>query len=200
MMPLLDLRKTRVVGLQALSAITHHGGGEIRVAIAKYTPKLLQLMDEFPDNEALNEQIIVTLTHAVSAVIVPDDEKLDTQAIRRLDIPNVLEFTMRNIRRPGASHYLVSHAIELLANATLNCPREIKAIPSIVNLLVACLRSDDLTIRGTAVGGLVRLTQKDSVQDRVFNDPHKFLAAIQRGFPKHLSDLLMAYDPARCDT
>lgn len=200
MMPLLDIRQTRLVGLQALSAVTHHGGSEIRVAIAKHTSKLLQLMEEFPDNEALNEQITVTLSHAVSAVIITEDGPVDARAIQQLNMPNLLRLTMRNIRRPTASHYMLSHAIELLSNATLNCSREIKAIPSIVNLLVAALRSDDLTLRGTVLGGVIYLTQKESEFDRAFHDPHKFLAAIRRGFPQHLSDLLMAYDPTRCDT
>ncbi|KAJ3533482.1 hypothetical protein NM688_g7276 [Phlebia brevispora] len=198
MLPLLDIRSTRIIGLQALSTVTHHGGAEIRCEIAKHTPKLLQLMEEFPDDYTLNELAIITLSHAVSAVLTADD--LDMKAIQQLDIPKVLRLTMQNVRRPAASYYMLAHSLDFLSHATLNCSREIKAIPSIVNLLVACLRSNELTDRCNALGGLARLTNKDSEPDTCGQDLQKFMATLQRGFPKHLSDLLMAYDPRRCDT
>ncbi|THH00039.1 hypothetical protein EW026_g2433 [Hermanssonia centrifuga] len=198
MIPLLDVRATRYVGLQALSTVTHHGGVEVRHEIAKYTSTLLRLMEEFPDDSAVNDLVIVTLAHAVGSVIT--DDNVQAHTIRELDMPTVLRLTMVNIRKPDAPHYMLSHALQLLSCSTLHCYREVKAIPSLVKLLVASLRSADLTVRCSSLGGLVRLFHNECERDLHVKDPQKFMAAIQRGFPDNLSDLLMAHDPTKCDT
>ncbi|EKM57053.1 uncharacterized protein PHACADRAFT_254580 [Phanerochaete carnosa HHB-10118-sp] len=203
LLPLLDNPKTRLIGLQALSNVTHHGGSGIRREIAlTCTPTLLRLMEEFPDNAAYNEQIIVTLAHAISPVVNDEDSTASAKAanIRKLNVPRVLELVFSNIRKPDASQCLLSHAIEFLCSVSENCHKEIKANPSALNLLVALLRSKDLLTRVDALGALCRLVFPESEEDWRFMDPNKLMDAIERGFPPHLSDALMDYSPTECDT
>ena len=202
LVPLLDRPKTRLVGLQALSNVTHHGGTDIRREIATYTPTLLRLMEEFPDNAAINEQIIVTLAHAIGSVVNDEDSAKSVVAanIRKLDIPKVLDLVFKNLKSPNGSYYMVTHAIEFLCMSVLGCYREIQANPSVLNLLVGLLRSKNLSNRVSALGALCRLVLNDSEDDIRQLDPYKFMAAIQGGFPQHLSDILMEYNPTQCDT
>lgn len=60
--PLFDDRSTRIVALQALSTVTHHGGAEVRREIALHTTStLIRLMEEFPEDMIINELVMVTL-------------------------------------------------------------------------------------------------------------------------------------------
>ena len=67
--PLLDIRSTRFITMQALSTITHHSVSEVQRSLAQYIPTFLRLMDEFPDNMKLNELTVGVLSHAVNAIL-----------------------------------------------------------------------------------------------------------------------------------
>ena len=163
-----------------------------------HTPRLLRLMEEFPDNGRLNALITATLDHAVSAMVC--EENVSARHMRQVDMPTMLRLILANVRKPEATNYLLNHAFDLLANCTNEFSRDFKACPPAIALLTACLRSQEITTRCNALGGLIRLLHGDSDHSPVYQDPQKFLAAIQRGFPPHLNDALMQYDPQRCDT
>lgn len=203
LLPLLDNPKTRLVGLQALSNVTHHGGADVRREIAlTCSSTLLRLMEEFPDNAAYNEQIIVTLAHGIGSIVNDEDspESVKAANIRKMNLPRALALVLGNIKKADTSHYTLSHAIEFLCSVAESCHREIKSNPSVLNLLVALLRSKDLSIRVDALGAICRLVIPESEDDWRQMDPNKFMAAIQRGFPSHLSDILLDYSPTECDT
>ena len=202
MMPLFQKRSTRYVGLQALSALTHHGGADVRRQIASHTPSLIRLMEEFPDDGEVNEMVIVTLAHSIPSVVNDEESSpsIQRQNMSKLDIPAIMRLLLRNLRKPNPSPYLLSHALELLSACSLSCAQEIKAFPSLISLLTACLRSEDLTLRSTSLLGVFHIYHKESVIDRGNLDPKVFMSAIQRGFPPELNDVLMAYGPQRCDT
>ncbi|GJE93743.1 hypothetical protein PsYK624_099040 [Phanerochaete sordida] len=203
LLPLLDGPKTRLIGLQALSNVTHHGGSEIRREIAMTcTPTLVRLMEEFPDNAAYNEQIVVTLAHGIGSVVNDEDSPKSVKAdnIRKLNVPRVLELVFSTMKKPDASQYLISHGIEFVCSVSENCHKEIKSNPSALNLLVALLRAKDLSIRVEALGAICRLVVPECEEDWRFMDPNKFMDSVQRGFPRHLSDLLLDYSPTECDT
>lgn len=203
LLPLLDNPKTRLIGLQALSNVTHHGGIDVRREIAlTCSSTLLRLMEEFPDNAAYNEQIIVTLAHAIGSVVNDEDSPESVKAvnIRKMNVPRALDLVFRNIRKSDASHYTLSHAIEFLCSVAGSCHEEIKSNLSVLNLLVALFRSKDLSTRVGALGAICRLVIPESEDDWRQMDPNKFMTAIQRGFPAHLSDILRDYSPAECDT
>ncbi|KAI0790399.1 hypothetical protein C8Q75DRAFT_852150 [Abortiporus biennis] len=198
LLPLLDIRDARVVGLQALATVTHHGGMAIRVQIAKETTaRLLRLMEEIPNDMKCMELIITTLTHSVGAVAC--EEEADMKLIRSLDIPHVLRVVFENVKKPEALFFLLSHGLYLLTSLPYHCYREVRAIPPLVSLMVGCLRSADLSLRCQALMGIIRLNAKDSEEDFRHHDPQKFIASIQRGFPADLSDLMMNWGPANCE-
>lgn len=202
-MPLLENRATRIVGLRALSTVTHHGGSVVKRDIAMQSvPTLCRLMEEVPDDIVLNELAIVTLSHAVGAVVNDDvnQPSVVSRNIRKLDIPRIMRLIVPNIRKPDAPYNLLSHALEFFMDTANGCSKEIRAIATIVNLLVASLRSKDLSTRVNALGGLLRLMTSEAQPDRRDLDHQRFMAAIQRGLPQDLTSRLEGYSPFQCDT
>ncbi|KZT70478.1 hypothetical protein DAEQUDRAFT_667559 [Daedalea quercina L-15889] len=198
MMPLLDMPSTRHIGLQALCTVTHHGGVAARQEIARQTPVLLRLLEEFPDDEKVAELVIVVMSHAIGAVVGRDD-KPDTKLLEAIDIRAVLKFTTDNLRKPDASVFLINHGLGLLTSSTLHCYKECKALPPLMTFLVACLRSNEITTRCSALAGLIRLNFAESEPDHGFWDPRKMMEAVQRRFPDDLTDVMMDYGFERCD-
>jgi hypothetical protein len=88
----------------------------------------------------------------------------------------------------------------LITHPVFHCWSDCKAYPPLQNLLVACLRSTDLTVRVCALGGLLRLEGLSAEEDQKLFDPHKLIAAVQGHFPDHLTDIMMDYGLMRCDT
>ena len=202
LMPLLASPQTRFVALQALSNVTHHGGSDIRREIATYTPHLLRLMEEFPDNSAIHEHIIVTLAHAISSVVHDQDNSASVKAanIRKLNMPKVFDVVFRCLKKPDTSYNMLSHALDFLSGTAIACHDEVMANSSVLNLLVALLRSNNLSIRVGALNGLSHLVVPDSEPDNRFRDPRTMISALSRSFPPHLVDILTAYGPEKTDT
>ncbi|KAF9819414.1 hypothetical protein IEO21_02157 [Rhodonia placenta] len=199
MVPLLDMPSTRHIGLQALSTVTHHGGIASRQEIAKLTPKLLQLINEFSDDAVVMELATVTIAHAIGAVVGQEQEP-DHRLLASIDIRSVLKLTVDNLRKPSASHLMINHAVGLLTSVTLHCYKECKAMPPLIQFLTACLRSSDLTTRCNALGGLTRLNGLEAEPNKQFFDPRKIMDAVSRRFPDNLTDIIMDYGMDRCDT
>ncbi|KAJ3557697.1 hypothetical protein NM688_g1332 [Phlebia brevispora] len=196
--PLLDIRSTRFITLQALSTITHHSGVEVRLELAKHTPTLLRLMDEFPENIPLNELLVGVLSHAVGSVLI--DESRNSAMMRKVEVASVLRHILATIRTPNATPYLLSHAFTLFTAATQNCRREIMAVPSITNFLVACLRCNELTTRCSAINSFMRLLDPDSETGYVQIDLEKLLPKLRNRLPDHLVDNLVDFNFFECDT
>jgi hypothetical protein len=204
MLPLFDKRSTRYVSLQALSAVTHHGGGDIRRRIAVHTPRLVRLMEELPDDKEVNELVVVVLAHTTSAVV--NDEESSPSVVHRniinLDLPTILRLVLRNARQPDASLHLLTHTLELLSTIArpAACSKEIRAIPSLVSLLTSGLRSKEITLRCNSLGGIMRLMSADAVHDYGHLDHQKLMSALNGSLPRQLEDVMMAYGAPRCDT
>lgn len=160
-MPVLDMPSTRHVGLQALCTVTHHGGVAAKQEIAKQTPRLLRLAEQFPDDDKVAELVIVVLCHAIGAV-VGQEAVPDPQLLQPLDMRTVLKMTTDNLRKPNASSFLVSHGLGLVTVSTQHCYKECKALPPLLTFLVACLRSNDITTRCSALGGIIRMNYAEA--------------------------------------
>jgi hypothetical protein len=197
--PLLSVPQCRHLALRSLSVITHHGGFDARKEIARQTPTLIKLLREHPDNPQVIELATVTMSHAIGAVLYTS-EKPDTNIMKLLDIKSVIDVTLDNIRKPTCSYYMMNHAIPLLAGPTLHCASVCRNHTPLLKFLAACLRSRDLATRCAAVGGLIRLHHFEAKPDKVFHDPRKLVAAVERGFPEHMVDIMMDYGLPRCDT
>ena len=197
-MPLVDMRTTRVISLQALATVTHHGGTEIRCEIAKETPTLLRLMEEFPDNATVNELAVTTISHAVGALV--NEDHVDTAFLQRLNIPAVLKQILDAMRKPDASLILVDHGIALVTSCTRHCYQNIKSLPPLLSLLAACLRVDDISVRCNALASFIRINLPGSEEENRFFDPRKLISAVGKGFPDRLVDVMFQYGLARCET
>ncbi|KAI0371333.1 hypothetical protein BV20DRAFT_1035333 [Pilatotrama ljubarskyi] len=198
-MPLVEYDSTRHMALNALSVVTHHGGVVARREIARKNPQLVRLIQAHPDDAKVLELATVTMAHATSAVL-GDEDPPDSGLLKEIQVRNVLKTTIENIRKPIASHYMIDHAMGLLTSSTRHCPQDCKATPSMLTLLVACLRSANIITRCSALGGLIRFTESESEPDRQNFDPQRLISAVQRRFPDNLSDLMMDYGVERCDT
>ncbi|TFY59068.1 hypothetical protein EVJ58_g6015 [Rhodofomes roseus] len=198
MMPLVDMPSTRHIGLQALCNVTHHGGVAARQDIAKQTPVLLRIMEEFPDDEKVAELAIVVMSHAIGAVVGQDD-KPNPKLLELIDMRAVLKATIDNFRKPNASAFLISHGLGLMTNSTLHCYKQCKALPPLLSFLVACMHSNEITIRCNALGGIIRLNFVESERDMWFYDPRQLMEAVQRRFPDELTEVMMDFGFERCD-
>jgi hypothetical protein len=198
-MPLVHIDLTRHMALRALGTITHHGGVSIRTEIAKYSSTLVRLIEEFPDDKNVIELAITTLAHCINAVL-EGDSPANPKVLASLDMRTIVKVVTENTRKEWASSYLIDHALLLLSMSTLHATDACKSYPPMIKFLVAGLRSKDWVTRCICLGGVIRLHRKESEPDMRMLDPVAFTAAIRRGFPSHLSDLMLAYGPTRCDT
>ena len=196
---MLEFDSTLHMGLNALSVVTHHGGEVARREIARKNPVLLRLIEAHPNDAKVLELATVTMSHATSAVLAVEGVP-DPSLVKAIHIRAVLKATVENVRKPIASHYMLDHAFDLLNGSTRHCPVDCKAVPSMLTLLVACLRSKSLSVRCNALGGLIRLTANESEFDFQNLDPNRIMQAVQRRFPDKLSDLMLEYGADRCDT
>ncbi len=197
--PLLDLDSTRHVALNALVMVTHHGGEQSRVQIARQLNKtLVKLVQDLPDDPKAVELAISTMDHATEAVIANEDPP-SVVLVKEIDVQSVLAVTVAALRKPTVSYTLVSHALNLLASAPQHCPAMCKAIPGLTALTAAFLRSKKINIRATAMGGLLRLPIAECEQDAMHFDPNGLMAAAAAGPPDHLLDIAVDYGVDRLD-
>ncbi|KAI0374602.1 hypothetical protein BV20DRAFT_934661 [Pilatotrama ljubarskyi] len=197
-MPLLEFDSTRHIALQALTVVTHHGGLSARQEIARHSHTLVKIMQDYPDDSKVSELVIVTVDHATEAVVACE-EAPDPRLLKEASIRPVLEATVAALRKPTYSHIMHTHAINLLAAPTQHCPQECKAVPSMLKLLAALTRSNNINIRAVAFSALLRLPIAESEYEHSFFDPNRFLSMAQRGTPQHLSDILMDYGPTKAE-
>lgn len=197
LMPLLDMPMCLHLALHALSNVTHHGGKEARAEIARHTPVLIKVIEDHPDDAKAAELVVATMSHAVDTG--SGKSQPDLNLLRNLDIPGILKLFVEAMHRPDASRYLINHSLAFFAESTLHCHRECKAYTPVLKCLIASLRSKDLTTRCASLGGLIRLHHHEAEAEPRDYDPHKTIAACQRGYPDHLVDVLMDYGFTRGD-
>ncbi|KAI0697339.1 hypothetical protein C8T65DRAFT_755476 [Cerioporus squamosus] len=197
--PLLDLDLTRHLALNALVMVTHHGGEQSRVEIARQLNKtLVKLVQDFPDDPKAVELAIVTMDHATEAVIgneVPPSPVL----VKEIDVQSVLAATVVALRKPTVSHTLITHSLNLLVCAPQHCPTQSKAVPGLTAVIAVFLRSRNINVRAIALGGLLRLPIAECEQDAMYFDPNRLMTAAAAGPPAHLRQILIDYGSERSD-
>ncbi|TFK71925.1 hypothetical protein BDN72DRAFT_837132 [Pluteus cervinus] len=198
-LPLLERPACRHVALQALGNITHHGGKTVRTDLAKQAPILLKVIKEHIGDPKTTELAITSLAHSVST-LVSGDHPIPVKTLQTLHIPKILEATVDSIKQPNSSKYLVTHGMDLISSLTYNASPICKANGSAIDFLVAGLRSQDWVFRCTCLGGLLRLHRHEAEEDPRLFDPYKLLAAVQRKFPSHISDVMVEYGAERTET
>ncbi|KDR72536.1 hypothetical protein GALMADRAFT_73678 [Galerina marginata CBS 339.88] len=199
-MPLLDVDETRHLALRALSTITRHGGSKTRIEIAKRAHVLTNLIRNLPDDEKVAELGVTTLAHSVMAVVEGDAKPANPSVLKSIDMVDIFKTVLEAVKRPYTRpRSIIDHAVELVSISTLHASSSFKSYTPAVNFLVAGLRSKDWVTRCTCLGGLIRLYRFEAEEDQRHLDPQRFIAAIQRGVPNHLGDIMMDYGTMRCD-
>ncbi|KAJ6491308.1 hypothetical protein C8R47DRAFT_1214699 [Mycena vitilis] len=193
--PLLDVPSCRSVALPALTTCTRHGGLKFRMEVAKSYRTLLRLLKECQEDHLNVDRCINILSHSFIAALGDEGAKTDPKFIESCDLVDVAQ-TVTEALRKSPSRFSLDHTAQLLNVMTLHC----KVPPTTVNFLVAGLRSQDLTLRCTCLGALVRLHEKESELDRRIVDPRTLMECVTKPAPSHLNEILRAYGFQRCDT
>ncbi|CAK5268828.1 unnamed protein product [Mycena citricolor] len=197
LLSLIEIPSCRHLALRALSTVTHHGGVEVRLKIAKESSAiLLKTMADLPDDGQAVSLAVATLSHCILAAVDEPGEEKDLDLIKRLPLRDIVLTVTHALRRHPRDRQMQEHAISLLANCTMHCD----VPPTTVNLLVAGLRSRDWTLRCICLGGLVRLHRESSEEDIQMFDPNNLIQAAQKGAPGPVADILSAYGVLRCET
>ncbi|KLO10590.1 hypothetical protein SCHPADRAFT_832329 [Schizopora paradoxa] len=189
LIPLLDRGyDCRVLSLQALCTITHHSGREIRLEIAKWTPSLVRILQEYPDESLCAEQVIVIVGHSASAALSIDHPP-NRQLVEAIDVPRLLPLLLFQLKQRTASSCLVDHALQFFLTATFRSHRDFLAVPSSVNFLVACTRCQDIQTRSLAVSSLLRMHSFEAraLEANIPKDPRHTSLDLTREIPKDLS-------------
>lgn len=197
-LPLVEHDNSRHLALRALTTVTHHGGTDIRKEITLHAPTIVKVLQDHPDDLHAAEFAISSLAHAVTAS-VDEPTRPAAKYIKALQLPILLPIVIDFVAKPGASLQLLHHALELCGHLTQHCTQYCFANPAVIDFLIACIRSPDLHSRFYALGAVIRL-HKSSPDPEVFNDPGTLMAAMQRGLPTHLADLIVNYGTARCES
>jgi len=179
--PLLEKKHTRHMALVALATITHQGGCQVHTEIAKHTPILVRLMRENTSDAKLLELAIVTISHAVQAVLLVVGKPPDPKVVKLIGLKEMLDVVLEAIRYPWISALSVTHAIRLLASPTLHCWGTVLKHPDLLNFLAACFRCEDLSVRCDAMSAFFHLHHHDAKGDTTTLDPRKVLESYEKG-------------------
>ncbi|KAJ7033142.1 hypothetical protein C8F04DRAFT_1105251 [Mycena alexandri] len=193
--PLLDIPSCRHLALRSLTTITHHGGVEIRMEIAKSYRPLVRILKDFSDDPKAVELAIITISHCFIAALCDDGVKIDPGLARSFDLLDVVKTVTDALHKPSLSRVMVDHSVQLLAASTIHC----KVPLSTTKFLVAGLRSKDWIFRCTCLGGLVRLHMPEAESDQRMIDPMKLMACASQPAPPHLNEILRAYGFEKCE-
>lgn len=183
------------MALVALANITHHGGSQARTEIAKHTPTLVHLMRENTSDAKLLELAIITVSHAVQAVLLVLGKSPDPKLVRLIGLKDMLDVVLECMRYPWITALSVTHAIPLLASPTLHCWDVALKHPDLLNFLAACLRCEDLSVRCDAMSAFFHLHHHDAKDDTTTLDPRRVLESYERGAFKEprIEDAIVDY-------
>uniref|UniRef100_A0A8H7XS32 ARM repeat-containing protein n=1 Tax=Psilocybe cubensis TaxID=181762 RepID=A0A8H7XS32_PSICU len=198
--PLLEIDDTRHLALRCLSTITHHGGSNVRIEIAKYANVLAKLVRNLPDDEKVAELAVSTLAHSITAVTDGFPIPASPAVLKSIDMVEVLKSALEAVKRYHSDPLsLIDHAIELVCMSSMHTLNAFKAYPPAINFMIAGLRSKDWVTRATCLGGMLRLYQSEAEENPRIFDTRKLLTSIRRRIPDHLIDLQTDYGFARCE-
>ncbi|KAF9653747.1 hypothetical protein BDM02DRAFT_3182742 [Thelephora ganbajun] len=200
--PLLEKKHTRHMALVALATITHNGGSKVRTEIAKHTPILTRLMREKKYDAKLLELAIITISHAIQAVLLDPGKPPDPKLLKLIGLKDTLDVVLESIRYPWISALAVTHAVPLLGSPTLHCWDVALKHADVLNFLAACLRCEDLSVRCDAMSAFFNLHHHDAKDDATTLDPRRVIESYEKGaFKKNrIEDAIVDYGFQDTDT
>ncbi|ESK96281.1 set and mynd domain-containing protein 3 [Moniliophthora roreri MCA 2997] len=201
LLPLLDKPYSQHMALRSLSSVAHHGSDIVHTELAKLTPTLLRLLNERPDDPKVAELVITIMSHSIVGV-VSKHISLTTHTPYRpsyLKIRTILDATIKQLKNPAASRYLIDHAITLLAHLAYHYGPEIKADKSVVNFFIAGLRNKNWEFRCQCLSGIIRMHLHEDEDDTRSFDPNIYLEIAQKRWPDNLVNVFYDYGQPRTD-
>lgn len=199
LLPLFEMDSMCHMALHALSNITHHGGAEIRTAIAFKSQAITTLVDKYPSDPVICELAVSILSHTVLACTEgPEHDPSIPKMMKNLDMVKILKTTVHCMTQPFSDRSCIEHGTSLLAWSTLHATNAHKQVPETAKILVAGLRSPDWGLRSICFGGLQRLHRRGAQLEMDTVNPQSFLSLRGR-FPPHVNTALMAYSPTETE-
>ncbi|KZV63430.1 hypothetical protein PENSPDRAFT_640910 [Peniophora sp. CONT] len=199
LMALLDRPASRSVALESLAQVTHHGGFEVRAAIARKIPTLLDTLDADPENLRAASYVWTVISHS-AASIVQNEEPPSPEDLRQLQVPRLLRSALFYIRKPNTSHTLRDHVLEFLSGASQHCYKDFWADGHAIDFLLSCTRNKDIRIRAEGLAGIMRACISLGEVEQIRYDPNKMMDSIGRPWPDRVSEILVNYGADQSDT
>lgn len=199
LLALLERPASRLVALESLAQVTHHGGFEVRSTIARKIPTLLDTLDADPDNLRAAAYVWTVISHSAAA-IVQNEEPPSSADLQQLQVPRLLRSALFYIRRPNTSHHLRDHVLEFLSGASQHCFKDFWANESAIDFLLSCTRNKDIRIRAEGVGGVMRACISIGEEEQTRYDPNKMMSALRRPWPERVSEVLVHFGAEQSDT
>jgi len=153
-------------------------------------------MRENKSDAKLLELAIVTMSHAVQAVLVVSAEKPpDPKLVKLIGLKDMLDVVLESMRYPWISILAVAHAVPLLTSPTLHCRDVALKHPDLLNFLAACLRCEDLSVRCDAMTAFFHLHHYDAKDNNANLDPKRVLESYEKGAFKQprIEDAIVDY-------
>ena len=138
-------------------------------------------MRENDSDAKLLELAIVTMSHAVQAVLVQVEKPPDPKVVKLIGLKDMIDVVLDIIRCPWVTALSITHAIPLLASPTMHCWDIASKHPDLLNFLAACLRCEDLSVRCDATSAFFHLHHHDAKADTTTLDPRRVLESYERG-------------------
>ncbi|TFK71918.1 hypothetical protein BDN72DRAFT_837124 [Pluteus cervinus] len=155
LIPLLNERDCRQLALRALGSITKHNGGGARAEIAKQALIFVKAIEADPDDVKTTELGIISLSHSLQEVI-GGLTKIPPKTLEELQLEKIFMAMVEGVKKPFTTGTMISHSVDLLARATMNARPIFACNRSLLNFVVAGLRSEAWVMKGICMSGLTR--------------------------------------------
>ncbi|KAE9390321.1 hypothetical protein BT96DRAFT_1002393 [Gymnopus androsaceus JB14] len=134
LVPLLDNDPTRRIALRSLSSVAHHGSDEIFLDLAKLTGKLVDFLEEYPEDDMFAELIIGILCHVLVHIQCNIDTQIQNQpeaaVLKTIDMSRVLRQVTLQLKKPTAPKFLIEHGARLVSISAFHCSQVFLENPS----------------------------------------------------------------------
>ncbi|RPD52467.1 hypothetical protein L227DRAFT_568580 [Lentinus tigrinus ALCF2SS1-6] len=179
---LLEYDLTRHMGLRILVTFIHDGSrmqGVVLEKIARHSRSISRLVQSWGSNERnAAELAVVVMAHSVrfyAANLAPDAGHL----LLEIGLYDILRGMFVVLRRPHPSKSLVTHTLMLLLTPVQYFPTLCRDDAALNTLLVALFRAKDISIRVTALEGLLSICTADSEPDSCDIDLQHLATAVE---------------------
>nr|GAT54292.1 SET and MYND-domain-containing protein 3 [Mycena chlorophos] len=158
--------------LDSLATLTHHGGMEVRIEVAKATCEpLLRILRDLADDPQVPQLAIRVLAHTIAGAVSKEAKQHDPKLTSTLPLASISQAFVDALRRPNATGEMAAHVTSCLVDMSRS--GDIQLTKPMVDLLVAGLRYQDWLGRVQCLAGLLSSHIPDVRDDPRTVDPTK---------------------------